>query len=283
MPPPATFHLLVSCPDQPGIIAVVTRFLHERGANIVRSDQHISERHGKTFFLRMEFVLPYGRRDLIVEFGLTVAVPYRMTWHISDSQDRKRIAVLASQADHCVVDLLWRQRRGELAADITMVVSNHPDLRATVEWFGVPFHHVPMPAKGKAAGEAQLASLLEDTCDVAVLARYMQILSGALLDKIGVPVINIHHSFLPSFPGGAPYARAWERGVKLIGATAHYVTAELDEGPIIEQDVVRASHRDDAKSLTRLGADVERTVLARAVQWHCEDRLLRHDNTVVVF
>ncbi|MFI7546993.1 formyltetrahydrofolate deformylase [Actinoplanes sp. NPDC049599] len=283
MPSSAPLRLLVSCPDRPGIIAAVARFLHERGANIVRSDQHTSDPQGGTFFLRMEFVLPDERRDLLEAFGLTVAAPYRMTWRIIDSHDRKRIAVLASRADHCLVDLLWRQRRGELAAEITMVASNHPDLRSTVEWFGVPFHHVPTPAAGRAAAEAELADLLEGRCDVAVLARYMQILSGAFLDKIGVPVINIHHSFLPSFPGAAPYQRARARGVKLIGATAHYVTAELDEGPIIEQDVVRASHRDDATALARLGADVERTVLARAVRWHCEDRLLQHDNTVLVF
>ncbi|GID91271.1 formyltetrahydrofolate deformylase [Amorphoplanes digitatis] len=283
MPSSAPLRLLVSCPDRPGIIAAVARFLHERGANIVRSDQHTSDPRGGTFFLRMEFVLPDERRDLLEAFGLTVAAPYRMTWRVIDSQHRKRIAVLASRADHCLVDLLWRQRRGELAAEITMVASNHADLRSTVEWFGVPFHHVPMPAAGKAAAEAELADLLEGRCDVAVLARYMQILSGAFLDKIGVPVINIHHSFLPSFPGAAPYQRARDRGVKLIGATAHYVTAELDEGPIIEQDVVRASHRDDAAALARLGADVERTVLARAVRWHCEDRLLQHENTVLVF
>jgi len=284
MTSPAPLRLLVSCLDRPGIVAAVSRFLYERGANIVRSDQYTSDPEGGSFHLRMEFVLPPGRRgDLLEAFGLTVAAPYDMTWRITDSQHRKRVAVLVSRADHCLVDLLWRWRRGQLAADISLVASNHPDLRDAVHAFGVPFHHVPVPPGGKAAAEAQLADLLEDRCDVAVLARYMQILSAGFLGKVGVPIINIHHSFLPSFPGPAPYERAHARGVKLIGATAHYVTEDLDEGPIIEQDVVRASHRDDAKALARLGADVERIVLARAVQWHCEDRLLQHGNTVLVF
>ena len=280
----ATLRLLVSCPDRPGIVAAVSRFLYERGANVIRSDQYSSDPGGGTFHLRMEFVLPDEQRgDLVEAFGLAVAAPYDMTWRIADSRRRKRIAVLVSKADHCLVDLLWRAGRGLLAGDISLVASNHPDLRATVEGFGVPFHHVPVPKDGKAAAEARLADLLEDRCDVAVLARYMQILSAGFLGKIGVPVINIHHSFLPSFPGAAPYERAAARGVKLIGATAHYVTEDLDEGPIIEQDVIRATHRDDAKALARLGADVERTVLGRAVQWHCDDRLLQHGNTVLVF
>ncbi|ASW55627.1 formyltetrahydrofolate deformylase [Plantactinospora sp. KBS50] len=285
MPSTATpLRLLVSCPDRPGIIAAISQFLGDRGANIVGSDQYTSDPAGGTFFLRMEFVLPDERRGELVEsFGLTVAARYGMTWRITDPRRRKRIAVLASRTDHCLVDLLWRWRRDELEADIVLVVANHPELRSVVEWFGVPFAHVPTPPGGRAAAEGALADLLEGRCDLVVLARYMQILSGALLDKIGVPVINIHHSFLPSFPGAAPYERARARGVKLVGATAHYVTEDLDEGPIIEQDVVRASHRDDTAALVRLGADVERRVLARAVQWHCADRLLQHGTTVLVF
>ncbi len=279
-----TLRLLVSCPDRPGIVCAVSQFLYERGANIVRSDQYTSDPRDGTFHLRMEFTLPVERRgDLLENFGLTIASRYGMNWRIAESRQVKRIAVLASKADHCLVDLLWRCSRGRLAADITLVASNHPDLRSAVEAFGAPFHHVPVPPGRKAEAEAELADLLEDRCDLVVLARYMQILSGAFLGKIGVPVINIHHSFLPAFPGALPYERARQRGVKLIGATAHYVTEDLDEGPIIEQDVIRVSHRDDAAALARLGADVERVVLARAVQWHCEDRLLRHGNTVVVF
>jgi formyltetrahydrofolate deformylase len=231
----------------------------------------------------MEFTMPGERGDLVENFGLTIASRYGMNWRIAESRQVKRVAVLASKADHCLVDLLWRASRGKLPADITLVASNHPDLRSTVEGFGVPFHHVPVPPGRKPEAEAQLADLLEDRCDLVVLARYMQILSSSFLEKVGVPVINIHHSFLPAFPGALPYERARQRGVKLIGATAHYVTEDLDEGPIIEQDVIRVSHRDDTAALARLGADVERVVLARAVQWHCEDRLMRHGNTVVVF
>jgi len=277
-----TLRLLASCPDRPGIISTVSGFLYERGANIVRSDQYTSD--DDTFYLRMEFTVPAAQRvDLVETFGLAVANPYGMSWRVADSRYVKRIAILASKADHCLVDLLWRWSRGQLPGQVTLVASNHPDLAPTVEAFGLPFHHVPVPPGHKADAEAQLADVLEDQCDLVVLARYMQILSGGFLGKIGVPVINIHHSFLPAFPGAGPYERARERGVKLIGATAHYVTEDLDEGPIIEQDVIRVSHRDDTARLARLGADVERTVLARAVQWHCEDRLLRHRCTVVVF
>jgi formyltetrahydrofolate deformylase len=280
----STLRLLVSCPDRPGIVAAVSGFLYERGANVVRSDQYTSDPAPGTFYLRMEFTLPAeGRGDLLESFGLEVASKYDMSWRIADANHVKRVAILASKTDHCLVDLLWRWSRGRLPAEVTLVASNHPDMRDVVESFGLPYHHVPVPRDGKAEAEAALADILEDHCDVVVLARYMQILSGEFLGKIGVPVINIHHSFLPAFAGAGPYERARDRGVKLIGATAHYVTEDLDEGPIIEQDVVRVSHRDDAAALARHGAEVERLVLARAVQWHCEDRLLRHGNTVVVF
>ncbi|WP_027343294.1 formyltetrahydrofolate deformylase [Hamadaea tsunoensis] len=279
----STLRLLVSCPDRPGIVSAVSGFLFERGANIVHSAQHTSDPAGGTFFLRMEFDLPDGERgDLLDAFAARVAIPFDMNWHIADSAVPKRIAVLASKADHCLVDLLWRWRRGTLGAEIALVAANHDDLRGEVEPFGLPYHHVAVESGRKDDAEARLADLLEG-CDLVVLARYMQILSGDFLAKIGVPVINIHHSFLPAFPGAGPYERARQRGVKLIGATAHYVTEDLDEGPIIEQDVIRVTHRENAQGLARLGADIERTVLARAVQWHCEDRLLRHGNTVVVF
>ncbi|GGK03377.1 formyltetrahydrofolate deformylase [Pilimelia anulata] len=276
--------LLVTCPDRPGIISAVSGFLHGRGANITTSDQYSSDPQRGTFHLRMEFHLPApGRAGLAAAFAEGVAAPYAMRWRIADAAVPKRIAVLASRADHCLVDLLWRWRRRELGGDITLVAANHPDLAPTVAEFGLPFHHVPVPVDGRAAAEARLLELLAGTCDLIVLARYMQILSADFLARVGVPIINIHHSFLPAFPGAAPYERARQRGVKLIGATAHYVTEDLDEGPIIEQDVIRASHRDDTAALARLGADVERTVLARAVRWHCADRLLRHDNLVLVF
>jgi formyltetrahydrofolate deformylase len=281
---PSVMRLLVSCPDRPGIVAAVARFLFAAGANIVHSDQHSSDPEGGDFFLRMEFTLPPEARGALAErFGLAVAERFDMTWRIWDSAQRKRLAILVSRYDHCLLDLLWRWRRAELEADVVLVASNHEDAGEDVEAFGLPYHHIPVTRDTRAESEAQLLELLGGACDVVVLARYMQILSGDFLDRLGVPVINIHHSFLPAFAGAGPYARAKERGVKLIGATAHYVTEELDAGPIIEQDVIRVSHRDDVGTLTRLGADIERTVLARAVEWHCADRVLRHGTTTVVF
>jgi formyltetrahydrofolate deformylase len=279
-----TMRLLVSCPDRPGIVAAVSRFLFEAGANIVRSDQHTSDPEGGDFFLRMEFTLPRDNREGFAErFGLGVAEPFGMTWRLWDAAQRKRLAILVSRYEHCLLDLLWRWRRDELEAEIVLVASNHQDARADVQSFGLPYHHVPVTKDTKSQAETRLLEILDGACDLVVLARYMQILSDRFLDRVGVPVINIHHSFLPAFAGPGPYARARERGVKLIGATAHYVTEELDAGPIIEQDVIRVSHRDDVATLARRGADIERIVLARAVEWHCEDRVLRHGNTTVVF
>jgi formyltetrahydrofolate deformylase len=282
--PLTTTRLLAQCRDRPGIVSAVSRFLFEAGANIVHSDQHSSDPTGGEFFLRMEIALPAeARAGLAERFGLLVAEPFGMRWRLWPAERRKRVAILVSREDHCLQDLVWRSRRGMLDADVVLVASNHEDHRADVEAAGLPFHHVPVPAGGKPAAEERLLELLHGRCDLVVLARYMQILSGPFLDRLGVPVINIHHSFLPAFAGAGPYERAKERGVKLIGATAHYVTEQLDEGPIIEQDVIRVTHRSDAAGLRRLGADIERTVLARAVQWHCEDRVIRHGSTTVVF
>jgi formyltetrahydrofolate deformylase len=276
--------LLVWCADRPGIVSAVSGFLFEAGANIVQSDQHSSDPEGGSFFLRMEFTLEgVALPELSERFASQVASRFDMGFRFWDANERKRIAVLVSRYDHCLQDLLWRWKRDELEAEIVFVASNHPDLRADVEFFGLPYHHVPVEKDRKAEAEAQLLSLFEGQCDLVVLARYMQILSGDFLETVSVPVINIHHSFLPAFAGAGPYARAKERGVKLIGATAHYVTEELDAGPIIEQDVIRVSHRDSVPALEQRGADIERTVLARAVQWHCQDRVIRHGNTTVVF
>jgi formyltetrahydrofolate deformylase len=283
-PAPGLLRLLMSCPDRPGIVASVSRFLYEAGANIVRSDQYSSDPSGGTFFLRMEFTLAPERSEGLGErFGLRVAEPLGMTWRLWDAARPKRITVMVSRYDHCLLDLLWRWRRGELGAEIVMVISNHPDLREDAALFDLPYHHVPVDKDRKEEAEAKQLELLEGCCDLVVLARYMQVLSPELLDRVGVPIINIHHSFLPAFAGANPYRQAKERGVKLVGATAHYVTEELDAGPIIEQNVVRVSHRDDVDTLAQRGADVERLVLARAVQAHCEDRVLRHGNTTVVF
>jgi formyltetrahydrofolate deformylase len=276
--------LLIVCPDRPGIINAVSRFLFEAGANIVRSDQYSSDPEGGTFFLRMECTLPEESRTTLQErFAEEVAQPLEMEWRLWDARQPKRMALLVSREEHCLLDLLWRWRRGELEAEAVMVISNHPDLQGAVETFGIPYHHVPVDPADRAAAETEILRLLENSCDLVVLARYMQILSGEFLDRVQAPLINIHHSFLPAFAGAEPYERAKERGVKLIGATAHYVTEELDAGPIIEQDVIRVSHRDDVARLRRLGSDIERTTLARAVESHCEDRVLLHGATTVVF
>jgi len=280
---PGLLRLLISCPDRPGIVAGVSRFLYEAGANIVRSDQYSTDPSGGTFFLRMEFGLEPAKREGLTErFGLRVAEPFGMTWRLWDGARPKRITVMVSRYDHCLLDLLWRWRRGELETDICCVVSNHPDHTADVAGFGVPYHHVPVTAATRVEAEEQILRHL-DGVDLVVLARYMQILSRDFLDRLATPVINIHHSFLPAFVGADPYRRARERGVKIIGATAHYVTEELDAGPIIEQDVARVSHRESVEELERIGRDIERVVLARAVQWHLQDRVLVHENRTVVF
>ncbi|MEX1142923.1 MAG: formyltetrahydrofolate deformylase [Thermoleophilaceae bacterium] len=278
--------LLIACRDRPGIVAAVSGLLHDVGANIVSSDQYSTTGlEGGRFFMRMQFVLPAGveQAELQRRFADVVAGRFGMEWRMWRAGRPKRVAVLVSRYDHCLLDLLWRWRRGELEADIELVASNHPDLRADVEAFGLPYHHVPVEKGRKPEAEAALLELLQGRFDLIVLARYMQILSGDLLERLGVPVINIHHSFLPAFAGAGPYERAKERGVKLIGATSHYVTEELDAGPIVEQDVIRVTHADSATDLVRLGADIERDVLARAVKWHCEDRVLLDGNTTIVF
>jgi formyltetrahydrofolate deformylase len=281
-----TGRLLVRCEDRPGIVAAVSGFLHAQGANIAQSDQYSTDPEGGTFFLRMLFHLrglSAGLDELSRGFEDQVAQRFEMEWGLHDASRPKRVAVMVSREDHCLLDLLWRWRRGELDLDIGLVISNHTDLADDVAQFGVPFVHVPVTKDTKAEAEERQLELLAGRFELVVLARYMQILSGTFLERVGAPVINIHHSFLPAFAGAGPYARAKERGVKLVGATAHYVTEDLDQGPIIEQDVIRVSHRDDVANLTRLGADIERTVLARAVKGHCEDRVLVSGNTTVVF
>ncbi len=278
--------LVVSCPDQPGIVAAVSAFLFEQGANITSSDQYSTDPTGGRFFLRMQFhlaELEQRREALEADFRVRVAQRFAMDWRIRGEAERPRLAILVSRHDHCLLDLLWRWRRGELGAQMTCVISNHGDLAGDVATFGVPYHHVPVARDGKADAEEQMLGLLAGAVDVVVLARYMQILSGDFLNRLGVPVINIHHSFLPAFPGAGPYEKARERGVKVIGATAHYVTEELDAGPIIAQDVARVSHRDSAVDLERIGRDIERVVLARAVASHIDDRVLVSQSRTVVF
>ena len=278
--------LLVSCPDQPGIVAAVSQFLFEHGANIIESDQYSTDPEGGSFFLRTVFHragLSAMRDELERHFAAEVGRRFGMKWTFADAAVPKRGAVMVSRYDHCLLDLLWRARRDELDLDVGLVISNHPDLAEDVRQFGVPFVHIAVTRETKAEAERRQLELLVGNFDLVVMARYMQILSPHFLEAVAAPVINIHHSFLPAFAGAAPHERARERGVKLIGATAHYATEHLDEGPIIEQDVVRASHRDSAEELERRGADVERTVLARAVQWHCEDRVVVDGERTVVF
>lgn len=278
--------LLVSCEDRPGIVAAVAQFLHERGANIVHSDQHSTDPWGGVFFLRVEFDLPGlpdRMDDLRAAFAANVAEPFAMTWRLTPAARRKRIAVFVSREDHCLLELLWQQRSGDLHADVTMVISNHTRLRHIAEQWGVPFHLIQVtPATREEAEEEQLR-LLGDQVDLVVLARYMQIVTPRLVQPWHGRMINIHHSFLPAFVGANPYQRAYDRGVKLIGATAHYVTTELDAGPIIEQDVQRVDHRHTVDDLRRIGRQIERIVLARAVRWHVEDRILVYGNKTVVF
>jgi formyltetrahydrofolate deformylase len=285
-PEAGTARLLISCPDRPGIVAAVSGFLFRHGANIVSSDQHSTDPEGGRFFMRMEFStegMDLHGDELEAAFRLDVAERHEMSWRMSHPGDRKRVAILVSRYEHCVLDLLWRWRRGSLEGDVVLVASNHPDLEGDVRSFGVPYHHVPVPPDGKPEAEERLLELLAGKADLVVLARYMQILSGDFLDRIGAPLINIHHSFLPAFAGQNPHQEAYERGVKIIGASAHYVIEELDAGPIIAQDVTPVSHRESVEDLTRLGEDIERTVLARAVTVHLEDRTLVHENKTIVF
>jgi formyltetrahydrofolate deformylase len=278
--------LLITCPDQPGIVSAITTFLYHHGANITMLDQHSSDPEDGTFFMRLEFQTPHldvDRKILEQTFSTAVANKFEMQWHISYAHDRKQMALMVSQHDHALQEILWRNQREELPADITMVISNHPNLEQEVSHFGIPYHHVPVTRDNKPGAEAKILSLLEGKADLIVLARYMQILSDDFVSHYPNKIINIHHSFLPAFAGANPYVKACERGVKLIGATAHYVTADLDEGPIIEQEIHRVSHRFDAEEMKDEGMNVERQALARAVKWHLEDRIIVQGNRTIVF
>ncbi|WP_313358183.1 formyltetrahydrofolate deformylase [Microbacterium sp.] len=282
MPHTDAARLLIACDDQPGIVAAVAGVLAAHGANIISLDQHSTDEEGGRFFQRTVIHLEglSAKRPELEASIADVADRFGMEWSLHDTSKRKRVAIFVSKYDHCLLELLWRTQRGELDIDVTMVISNHPDLAESVRSFGVPFMHIP--SRDKDAMEARQLELLQGNVDLVVLARYMQILTDDFIERLGAPVINIHHSFLPAFIGANPYARAKDRGVKLIGATAHYATADLDEGPIIEQDVTRVTHAESAAELQRRGADVERYVLARAVKWHAEDRVIVHGRSTVI-
>lgn len=277
--------MLISCPDGPGIVAAVSHFLYQHGANIVQSDQYTMDPEGGMFFMRVEFdllQLELRIAGLQQDFA-EIADKFEMKWQLYPLSHKKKLAIFVSKEDHCLVELLWQWQAGDLDAEITMVVSNHPDMKEYVESFGITYHYIPVTPETKAEAEKQQLELVNGQVDLIILARYMQIVSPALIEPYRNRIINIHHSFLPAFVGGKPYAQAYNRGVKIIGATAHYVTEELDGGPIIEQDVQRVSHGDDVNELKRIGRTIERVVLARAVKWHIEDRILVHQNKTVVF
>jgi formyltetrahydrofolate deformylase len=283
--------LLVCCEDRPGLVAALAQGLYGLGANILDASQHTDPVAGK-FFQRIRFdyselagrgVSPPSLDRLEAAIGL-VAERHGMSWSLRYGAEKKRVAIFVSRTDHCLYDLLLRHRAGELTCEIPLIVSNHEKLRPVAEQFDIPFHCFPVtPATKPKVEDKQIALLREQRIDLVVLARYMQILSEDFTSAFASRIINIHHSFLPAFAGGRPYHQAYERGVKRIGATAHYATGDLDEGPIIEQDVIAVSHRDSPADLVRKGRDVERAVLSRAVQYHLEDRVLVYDNKTVVF
>ncbi len=277
--------LLVHCPDQRGIVAAVADFLCRHEGNILHADQHQDATAG-LFLTRIEWSLKGFKMDLggFEAAFRPIAERFQMDWRLERSAVRKRAALFVSREDHCLADLLYRWKSGELVCDIPLVVSNHETARPIAAFHGVPFHHVPVEPSSKAAAEARQQALLDEhRIDFVILARYMQVLSPAFVAKHPNRILNVHHSFLPAFSGSRPYARAFERGVKLIGATSHYVTESLDDGPIIEQDVVRISHRDGLDDLLQKGRDLERVVLARAVRWHLDHRVLVYGRKTVVF
>jgi formyltetrahydrofolate deformylase len=282
--------LLVSCPDAKGEVATIADFVYRHGGNILHADEHADEESG-LFLMRVEFDpkdfdIDLSQKDL-ADFGRQfspIAETFHMKWRLAQSAQRQRMIILVSKYDHCLVDLLYRHKSGELACDIPLIVSNHADNQAIADFYKIPYAIVPVTKENKTQAEAKIQSLIdEQKPDFMVLARYMQILSNDFVNRYPQRIINIHHSFLPAFVGARPYHQAFERGVKLIGATSHYVTEVLDDGPIIEQDVVRVSHRDTVEDLIRKGRDLEKVVLSRAVRWHVENRVLLYGNKTVVF
>jgi formyltetrahydrofolate deformylase len=277
--------LLISCPDRKGEVATIADFIYRHGGNILHADEHGDAESG-LFLMRVEF----DPADFDIDLGdfgkhfAPIAETFNMKWRLAQASQRQRMIILVSKYDHCLVDLLYRKHSGELACDIPLIISNHADNQAVADFYKIPYVVVPVTKDNKDAAEARIHSLIsEHQPDFMVLARYMQILSNDFVSRYPQRIINIHHSFLPAFIGARPYHQAFERGVKLIGATSHYVTEVLDDGPIIEQDVVRVSHRDTVDDLIRKGRDLEKVVLSRAVRWHVENRVLVYGNKTVVF
>ena len=287
-----TATLLITCPDTKGIVAAIADFLYQHNANILHADQHLDSENN-LFLMRVEWDASNFNLDEI-NFNLTeaafeqafepIANKFKMHWQLKLSQHKTRVAIMVSQYDHCLADLLHRHKSGELACDIPLIISNHRDTEALVKFYGIDFHYIEVNKDNKSMAEAAQFKLFADyNIDLIVLARYMQILSSGFVTRFPQQIINIHHSFLPAFIGARPYHRAFERGVKLIGATSHYVTEVLDEGPIIEQGIDRISHRDQVEDLIQKGRDLERVVLSKAVRWHIENRILLYANKTVIF
>ena len=276
--------LLVRCADRKGVVAAVSGFISDHNGNIISADEHQDQEYN-LYFLRLEWTLSEFDVELSAfdaAFG-PIAEEFAMTWRVARSTGRPRVAILVSKSGHCLADLLYRHQIGELPCEIRMVIGNHDDLRKITEFYGIVFHEVKAAGEKADAERAMLSLLRADKIELVVLARYMQILSNDFVSHYPEAMINVHHSFLPAFIGAKPYHRSYERGVKLIGATSHYVTADLDDGPIIEQDVVRVTHRDTLEAIIRKGADAERAVLTRAVRWHVENRIMVFGRKTVVF
>jgi formyltetrahydrofolate deformylase len=278
--------LLVSCPDQPGIVSAVSAFLFENGANIIESHQYTTDPENGRFFLRIVFDMENEKEEIsnLDEKFMPIAEQFQMNWSITLASKLKKMAIFVSKELHCLHELIWEWQSGNLMADIALVISNHEEAREIVESLHIPFYYMKANKEIRREVEAKQLELLEKyQIELIVLARYMQILTPSFVSHYPDRIINIHHSFLPAFIGANPYQKAYDRGVKLIGATSHYVTNDLDEGPIIEQDIERVDHRDDATALKNIGRTIERSVLARAVKWHLEDRILVHENKTIVF
>jgi len=283
-----TARLLITCPDRPGIVAAVSQFIFSHGANIIELDQYSTDPEGGMFFMRLAFHSPHlgvSKETLTASFQSVIATPFQMNWVLRYAWPLPRMAIMVSRQEHCLMELLWRWSRGELPCEIPLVISNHPDLREAARHFDVPFHYVPVSTdkENRLESESRVLDLITGQTEGVILARYMQILSPAFIETYARPIINIHHSFLPAFAGADPYRQAFERGVKVIGATAHYVTPELDAGPIVRQDVAHVSHKHNTEDLKRIGRDLERHVLVHAVHAHLEDRVIVHGNKTVVF
>jgi formyltetrahydrofolate deformylase len=277
--------LLISCPDRPGIVAAVSSFIFEHQGNICQSDQHSTDPHSGIFFMRISFTEDSFTldQDELVKAFTPIAKAFHMDWSVHSSRNRKRAGIFVSKLDHCLTDLLWRWKSGELAMEIPYIISNHQSLEPLARMYDIPYYYFPMQKEQRRADQQRILEFLSGKVDFLVLARYMQILEPFFVQAYHHQIINIHHSFLPAFVGASPYERAFERGVKIIGATAHYVTDDLDEGPIIAQDVIHCNHRDTLQDLVRKGRDVERRVLAEAVRLHTEDRVLVYKNKTIVF